>query len=890
MATNNHDVGAAAKRDRRRFKVRHLGIHGARSTGKTCYLACCLYGESVTSNSGGDQDGADAASVIVGDAPSLRSLQEAWAKLTRGELPQANAVTIPDEIGFSLLAGKQRWKVETRDYAGALVQLTETGQPELRGEVNDWLVDSDAILVLVNADLRDGDPAARERMSEVEAILQRLLDDSPDGNTVKKPLAILLTKWDVQGQLSDDPAHEDERALAYLRSHSVFRQLVTKIEAAGDRVKVFPVSAFGGHRDGNLPPDRGPQPFNLHAPLVWAAQKADEALFEAAKQEADSWVGADRKWKRYGHAIGCYRTLIKNAGINKGPVYDNIRSELRPLRKARRKRTFWLGTTVLIVICMLAVGVLFRGDGSQWRQVKKQLAGWRGAIERRADDEDFLTVARAKVQAVSLPTVFVVSHWRNKSREDDFSADKDAILTSVDGKLDAIHEQRDQQLDSDFELLEAYIRANPEDDKARERLARIAAFRGRWPRDGWRRMRYEHELNKWETEGREAHERYVRITAFDTALEELHVHSRSEESLEKKVELFTEFLDEWPESRCPERKDEIAGVRDERERILVVIGERKLKAVQSEAQSLASEGQYEEAIGVLQAFLGTRPEHRSVLEGDLAEFAWEKVDEYAEKHPTNHDRIVELVREYIERTDVPKQHLSEAKDLKREEEIAWDRAVYRQVESRAEAAYSPEIAKRRPGAIREAMAGVEQYLRERGRRITEQGFSRYERLEAFWNALETWADTARTLVTHRPVTYQVRVSRVEIPEGATRYTTSSIRVTVEGSGRPAEDTAWMKGRPLVVDQVFGPFRARWDEEGTFRVRVTESGYTPWWHRHYEAPTPVKDAAFLPGRLTGVVRVPARNHKHISVHLEATTKVGEQEIGIPPRLPSYPRFE
>ena len=93
---------------RPQFKVRNIGIHGARSTGKTCYLACCLYGHSVTED----------VAVVLGDNPSVDSLMDAWDLLMKGELPRANAVVIPDEVKFSLHTGGVRWTFGTVRHSG----------------------------------------------------------------------------------------------------------------------------------------------------------------------------------------------------------------------------------------------------------------------------------------------------------------------------------------------------------------------------------------------------------------------------------------------------------------------------------------------------------------------------------------------------------------------------------------------------------------------------------------------------------------------------------------------------------------------------------------------------------------------------------------------------
>lgn len=107
-------------------KVRLVGIHGARGTGKTCYLAC-LYGQRAT----------EAASLTFADDRTIDHLQRTWKFLEQGDVPAATALALPTDLQMSLHASGLGWSLRTRDYAGALVQRTETGLPELKEEVKD---------------------------------------------------------------------------------------------------------------------------------------------------------------------------------------------------------------------------------------------------------------------------------------------------------------------------------------------------------------------------------------------------------------------------------------------------------------------------------------------------------------------------------------------------------------------------------------------------------------------------------------------------------------------------------------------------------------------------------------------------------------------------------
>jgi len=77
----------------------------------------------------------------------------------------------------------------------------------------------------------------------------------------------------VVDDVSDDDKRERERALTFLDASPVLRQAAELLRHFGDRVKIFPVSAFGTNRERILPPKDGPSPRLLHGPLLWAASR-----------------------------------------------------------------------------------------------------------------------------------------------------------------------------------------------------------------------------------------------------------------------------------------------------------------------------------------------------------------------------------------------------------------------------------------------------------------------------------------------------------------------------------------------------------------------------------------------------------------------------------------
>lgn len=843
----------------RHFKVRNVGIHGARSTGKTCYLACCLYGQSVSEN----------ATVILGESPSLGSLQNAWDMLTRGELPQANAVTVPDEIEFSLQADRLRWQVRTQDYAGSLVQLSDTGVSELRQEVREWLVNSDAIFLLVNADLSANAPAARERMSEIEVLLDQLLVNSPDGNTVAKPLALLLTKWDVQGQITGDPAQEEQKSLAYLRCHPVFQQIAQKIEQAGDRVKVFPVSAFGSHCDGNRPPRGGPHPFNLHAPLVWAAQKADEMLYESAKREAKSWAGPERWWKNYSRAIGCYTALIKKAGINKGPVYEQIRADRRPLKKARFKRRCWIATALLTMFA----GWLWWHDDHRYAQAARTL------------DDPALPIS--EVDATCQP---YVDGWNPFA---DWTGKKQAIRQRLAQRKEEDHKRNLSEDERAYQALVDFRQSHPDDKDAGLRVEACRRFLDQ--KDGYPASSHRTEVLAWQHEDEATLKENPKYAEFDRAAGELSaaITNLPPTDHDAHIRLYNAFLNRFPKPHLPKRRADIEQVELRRDTALAQKGKREWSIALEKAENalqprqpggLPDPEQYEEAIRAVRIYLAQSdpPPYQKEAAEQIEKLAWRKVKDYADKYPRNYDAIVPRVRDYIRRTDVNKTYSSEATALKAEKESEWDRVAFQEVTRKSRPAYEHEIASRKPQDLQEARKEAESYLQSRSDRLGASGSSECKRLEGFWNELERWVEWAKTVETQKAYPYWIEVKSIRIPDGGSYYSTPRIWLTLDISGESAS-VGWLDGKDITVNKTFGPFQCRWGKKGFIRVQIEERGYLD----NSEFEVVIDEGIFVPGRARGVLRVPARNGKEIEVELESWEKIGEKWKCVPPALPDYP---
>jgi|GEM_PF-2205497 len=358
-------------------RIRIIGIYGPRRAGKTCYLATALLGFSTSSS----------CTVILGDEESRELLLRHWECLERGELPPATelsfsrlcgAVVIPvceetdlpenssevsanEPLTGEQKAPKRRIRFQTRDFGGRLAERTETERPELSKEFKRWLTEeADCLLFFLAVDQLQDSQEAKQRLLEVDTLLDEIMKKSAEGQAIRKPIGILVTKWDLISDLSGSPEEEGQKLRQFLsdRAGDIGRSVCEKIERAGERVAVFPVSTFGGHVDSK--PIHPLRPFNLHEPLVWVLQQSDFYLYEETKREAESALQG--LWKKYSKAIAAYTALKETYGIVEGPIYEKVQAELTRLRQARKRRT--LRTTILggVILGSLVLYGFYRVD------------------------------------------------------------------------------------------------------------------------------------------------------------------------------------------------------------------------------------------------------------------------------------------------------------------------------------------------------------------------------------------------------------------------------------------------------------------------------------------------------------------------------------------------
>src|SRR3954471_16442363 len=188
--------------ERRLTGPKRIALFGHRAVGKTTLLAM-FYRQASTGQVPGIR-------LAATDPHSAEYLAEKIAQIESGEPPAGTLAET--ELKLRLYHDAARFDLIVKDYQGEHVTL---GAEE---PIQAFFADCDAVLLCLDPEGSTAPADRRRRQQEVENLLERYIDRSPDG-TAGRPVALLLTKFDrvlARAQASgDDPAGWDvERFVA----------------------------------------------------------------------------------------------------------------------------------------------------------------------------------------------------------------------------------------------------------------------------------------------------------------------------------------------------------------------------------------------------------------------------------------------------------------------------------------------------------------------------------------------------------------------------------------------------------------------------------------------------------------------------------------------------
>ncbi len=242
-----------------RKRTIQIGIHGPHDSGKTSYYAA-LYAKRTE----------DEASLQLQDTETIEYLEQRWRVVELGRAMERTQIARLEFIRCSIATEGGQSEVVAVDYPGAMVERTENGSLLAR-EVIAWIKKSDAICLLVDAETlhKEAEDRLVERNNEIDLLITALRN----GRRIGKPVALIITKWDLISSSLSAPEEEGHKLREFVEGYAKLKEMVKGLELSCSDFKLFMVSSFGGNEAGSRPPKGGARPFNTLAPLVWCVER-----------------------------------------------------------------------------------------------------------------------------------------------------------------------------------------------------------------------------------------------------------------------------------------------------------------------------------------------------------------------------------------------------------------------------------------------------------------------------------------------------------------------------------------------------------------------------------------------------------------------------------------
>lgn len=242
--------------------ARKVGLFGHRNVGKTTLLAM-FYRQA----SAGKVPG---LRLSAPEAVTAEYLAEKIARIESGESPAGTLAET--ELKLRLYHNSARYDLIVKDYQGEHITLG-SGEP-----IMEFFADCDAVLLCLDPTGGDDLSERRRRQQEVETLLERYIDQSRQTNQIDRPIAMVITKYDLV--VSEHGAERVEQLL-----EEQYGMTLHAVREHAPRSAAFAVSAYGmgGGPDGKPPSEL--HPMGLEAPLLWIAEQ-----LEAIDREQLEWI------------------------------------------------------------------------------------------------------------------------------------------------------------------------------------------------------------------------------------------------------------------------------------------------------------------------------------------------------------------------------------------------------------------------------------------------------------------------------------------------------------------------------------------------------------------------------------------------------------------------
>jgi hypothetical protein len=347
-----------------RATTRYFALFGPAASGKTVYLGA-LYGSGGDASDGAATGAFHVAASERADDPTHAYLGSIARALRAGRWPDSTAFERLEKTTFRFTCGDLCREVVLPDVGGELTRrAVDTVDRErmavgLKAQILAEYEDYHGFLLVVPADAAD--PArASEYKWEVDAFLDALRRRSPDGAMIARPLAVLITKWDL---VEPGPLDAGSEARAAANLEATHPELASSLKILCRNVRVFPVSATGPLEFG-LPP-MPLQPVNLGAPIAWLAEASERVMLERVIAYINRAGGEifrrdpDDEKRRTHMQVARGRLADFLEDVPVGSLADEARvrvAELGRLRRRRVGRRLAFGALALVLLAVAVIG------------------------------------------------------------------------------------------------------------------------------------------------------------------------------------------------------------------------------------------------------------------------------------------------------------------------------------------------------------------------------------------------------------------------------------------------------------------------------------------------------------------------------------------------------
>jgi hypothetical protein len=648
--------------------TRYIALFGPRACGKTVYLGA-LYGSSAN----GGLQGAEyhVASDDDPDDPTHVYLARAYRDLAAGSWPPGTAFDELKRMSLSFTTDSEAYRVILPDVGGELTTRVRDSREydlaarELKEKILREYQDYHGFLVFAPV----GPEPRLDSIGykwEVDALVQALKERTQDGGLISRPVAVVLSKWDLLGPICPEDA--DTAAAAYFSK--AYPELSAGLTATCRNLRVFPISSTGRLIDGKPPVPLAP--YNLGAPLTWLLKTSDEFLLDRLETQLSSW--ADNLFRRddsrperpthFSLALKEIDAFLQS--IPHGPFAERALQHRRTLLAQRRKRRARIGGVLAsAVVGVLALVGAARDHATYGDSVRLM-------EERNSPPEEVLRTVDGVCKERSRVMGRLLGWWRDLSlRRDKFRLNFEKTRFAEIAKI-----------------------CPPQDDASANRVLELAkGFKAIFPMSN-RSAEVEACQNDAENFMRTADDRRAH-----SGIKELYEKLKEDR---KNAELAKSLSDRCA-SYVESHKDGLH--LDEVQKIKAEIEVARIEQQQDFqfAQLTAELGKtFDSPLKCYQlcgTFLTKWPNHKEASQvrswqaeylQEADEQSWNAVLSFATKYPSDYEGQVSRCRQYLENAQYRAHHADAVKFLAAAQR-GFDRSTYEKIRQRARAGNEPEV-------------------------------------------------------------------------------------------------------------------------------------------------------------------------------------------------------